>query len=179
MAWLRRRLWLVAALVALAVLGYLGLRPVQEAPLTVGVHVGQIAPDFTLPTLSGGKVHLRQLRGHPVWLNFFASWCPPCKAEAPNIEAAARNNPKLEIIGMNLTGSEVSLNDVRGFVRKFHLTYPVAIDQNNAVANRYQVQVIPTSFFIDAHGVIRDVYTGALLPGMIRSALAKAGYSMR
>ena len=179
LTWLRRRPWLIPLLVILAALGYFGLRPVPKLPLTIGVGVGQIAPNFTLPTLGGGTIRLWKLRGHPVWLNFFASWCPACRREAPTIERIARGNPGLRIIGMDLAGSEVSLQSVRDFVAKYRLTYPVAIDQGNAVANRYEVDVIPVSMFIDSRGVIRTVDTGQMLPAMVRSALRTVGYEMR
>ena len=179
LTWLRRRAWLMALLVALAALGYYGLRPVPQPPLTIGVGVGQIAPNFTLPTLGGDTVRLWKLRGHPVWLNFFASWCPACRREAPTIERIARENPGLRVVGMDLTGSEISLQSVRDYVHKYRLTYPVAIDHGNTVANRYEVDVIPVSMFIDSRGVIRSVDTGQMLPAMVRSALRTVGYQVR
>lgn len=174
----RKRLgWGVSALLVVGVL--FGLHPLQEAPSTVGVQIGEIARDFTVRTLGGQTLTLRKLRGRPVWLNFFASWCPPCRREAPTIERVARQNPGLVVIGMDLTGSEVSVDNVRRFVQTFHITYPVALDPNDVVATQYEVEVIPTSYFVDSKGVIRAVYVTEMNPAMIRAALQQAGYRLR
>lgn len=165
----------VGAFVVILALGYFGLRPVAKAPRTVGVQVGQIAPDFTLPTLNGGRIHLRALRGHPVMLNFFASWCVPCQEEAPELERVSRVVPGLRLVGVDLYGSEVALKPVQDFVAKFHLTYPLALDANNTVANRYQVAFAPTTFFIDSQGVIQEVQSARLTQGDIRQALERIG----
>lgn len=175
----RRFWWVPLALAALVALALFGLRPIAQAPRTVGAHVGQIAPNFTLKTLDGRTITLRDLRGHPVWLNFFASWCPPCKREAPSMVALKRANPSLEIIGMNLTGSELSLADVKAFQAKFGINYPIALDRGNRVSTEYLVQVLPTSVFIDASGVIRKITVDELLPGMMKEALSEIGFHAR
>lgn len=172
----RRRFFVwVAVLLALLALAYKGLQPVQTAPRTVGVEVGQIAPDFTLTTLSGSRVRLWSLRGQPVMVNFFASWCVPCNEEAPELESVARTTHGLRLLGVDLLGSEVSIQAVRDFVHRHGITYPVLLDANNNVSNQYQVAFAPTTYFIDRQGVIQDVETVRLTAGDIRQALAKIG----
>lgn len=160
-------------------LGY-GLRPVPSVPRIVGIQVGQIAPNWTLPRLDGhGSVQLSALHGHPVWINFFASWCPPCNAEAPGISSLAAKNPGLDIVGVDLTLSEKSVKDVQAFVNKYHIPFPVVLDTQGKVANRYQVQFIPTSFFIDSQGVIQAEAQSPVVGTMVTKYLAKIGYTPR
>lgn len=169
----------LAFFAVLVVIGLLfwGLRPVPKAPLTVGTQVGQLAPDFSLQRLDGkGALRLWSLRGHPVWLNFFASWCPPCNAEAPDLAQTARQSPGLDLVGIDLTASETSVAKVQAFVQQYDLGYPVLLDTQNAVANRYGVQAIPTSFFIDRQGVIRAEVSMPLYPALIEKYLRKIGY---
>ena len=175
----RYRTALVAFFAVLIVLGllYWGLRPAPQAPLTVGTQVGQIAPDFTLQRLDGkGSVHLWSLRGRPVWINFFASWCPPCQAEAYDLGQTARKSPGLDLVGIDLTADETSIAKVQAFVQQFGIGYPVLLDTEGAVANRYGVQAIPTSFFIDRQGIIRAEVSLPLYPALIDKYLRKIGY---
>ena len=169
----------IAFFAVLVVLGllYWGLSPAPRAPLTVGTQVGQIAPDFTLQRLDGkGSVRLLSLRGHPVWINFFASWCSPCRAEAHDLGQTARKSPGLDLVGIDLTASETSLAKVQGFVQQFDIGYPILLDTDGAVANRYGVQAIPTSFFIDRQGIIRAAVSLPLYPALIDKYLRKIGY---
>jgi len=165
------------ALLVVIALATWGLKPVPRAPLTVGSQVGQIAPDFTLTRLNGsGKLRLWALRGHPVWVNFFASWCPPCNAEAYDLAQTAKKSPGLYVVGIDLTASETSLAKVDAFVSQYGIAYPVLLDMDNSVANRYGVQAIPTSFFIDRQGVIRAEVSMPLYPALIKKYLAKIDY---
>ncbi len=178
----RYRVAVFALFSVLVVIGLLvwGLRPLPRAPLTVGTQVGQIAPDFTLARLDGkGSVRLWSLRGRPVWLNFFASWCPPCNAEAYNLAQTAKHSPGLDVVGVDLTASESSLAKVQDFVAHYGIAYPVLLDRDSSVANRYGVQAIPTSFFIDRQGVIRAEVSLPLYPALIAKYLRKIGYPGR
>ncbi len=167
----------VAVIAALLLLWW-GLHPVPSAPRTVGIQVGQIAPNWKLPLLSGkGSIALSSLRGHPVWINFFASWCPPCNAEAPGLAKFAAANPGIDIIGVDLAASETSPGDVEKFVRKYDIRFPVVLDEQNAVANSYQVAFIPTSFFIDRSGVIQAVVQNPIAETQIAKYVAKIGYT--
>jgi peroxiredoxin len=167
-----------AVFAALLIIGYFGLRPVPSAPRTVGIQVGQIAPNWTLPRLDGkGSIKLDSLRGHPVWVNFFASWCPPCNAEAPGLAKFAAKNPGIDIVGVDLTASEKSQSAIEAFVKKYDIPFPIVLDKQNAVANRYQVAFIPTSFFIDANGVIQAVVQNPIPETSIAKYVKKIGYT--
>jgi peroxiredoxin len=166
------------ALVAAVFLLWWGLHPVPSAPRTVGIQVGQIAPNWKLPLLDGkGSISLDSLRGHPVWVNFFASWCPPCNAEAPGLAKFAAANPGIDIVGVDLTASETNLANVGKFVSKYNIRFPIVLDQQNAVANSYQVAFIPTSFFIDRDGVIQAVVQNPIAESQIAKYVTKIGYT--
>ncbi|RJP50637.1 MAG: TlpA family protein disulfide reductase [Anaerolineaceae bacterium] len=122
---------------------------------------GFTSPDFTLDLLGGGSVSLSDLRGKVVLINFWTSWCPPCRLEMPAIEKTFRNYKDLGlvVIGLNLTAQDSEL-DVAGFVQEIGMTFPVALDRDNAIGNLYRVTALPTSFFIDRNGIIRSVVVG-------------------
>lgn len=126
-----------------------------------GVNEGQLAPDFTLQLISGGNLTLSELRGHPVVLNFWASWCPVCQKELPVLQTAMT---EWESQGVNVVG--VNLREDATTVEKFatanNLTFPLALDTDGIVAQNYQVLGIPTAIFIDSEGVIRSRFIGPL-----------------
>ncbi|SDZ93898.1 Peroxiredoxin [Thalassobacillus cyri] len=127
----------------------------------VGLEKGQKAPDFELKTLEGETVKLSDYRGKKVMINFWATWCPPCRAEMPDMQKFYENED-IEILAINLTQTESSRDDVGKFVDEFGLTFPVLMDENVAVANQYQIKPIPTSYFIDSEGYIQYVALGAM-----------------
>lgn len=125
--------------------------------------VGRPAPDFTLPTLEGSRLSLSSLRGKPVLVNFFASWCGPCLAELPEIQQATLRHRH-----HNLTALLVDVQEDRGTVEEFanRLSLrspmtPIVLDQSGEVAvGRYYVRGLPTSVFIDRQGIIRAIHLG-------------------
>lgn len=127
----------------------------------VGLGVGQIAPDFQLSTLDGETVKLSDYRGKKVMLNFWATWCPPCRAEMPDLQKF-HENKDVVILAVNLTGAESGTEDVQKFIDKFGITFQVLLDKQLAVSGDYQIQPIPTSFIIDSSGRIRNKAFGAL-----------------
>ncbi|WP_028784519.1 peroxiredoxin family protein [Thalassobacillus devorans] len=127
----------------------------------VGLEKGQKAPDFELKTMEGETVKLSDYRGKKVMLNFWATWCPPCRAEMPDMQKFYENKD-IEILAINLTQTESSRDDVGKFVEEFGLTFPILMDENAAVANQYQIKPIPTSYFIDSEGYIQYVALGAM-----------------
>ena len=123
--------------------------------------VGSPAPDFELPNLDGKPVRLSDYRGQPVWINFWATWCPPCRAELPDIEAAYKDRK-----GQGLALLAISIGEdapvVKQYVEKMGMTSTVLVDSAEAVASRYRVNGIPTHLFIDKDGIIRDLVVGGL-----------------
>lgn len=119
------------------------------------------AIDFTLSDISGKKVTLSELKGKKVFLNFWATWCPPCKAEMPDIEKLYQEtkDSDLVILAVNLGESK---DLVSSFLEKNKYNFPVLLDTTQNVAEDYQIRSIPTSYFIDEEGYIRAAKIGAM-----------------
>lgn len=133
--------------------------------LTPAPREGFLAPDFTLDTLTGEKIHLRDLKGSAVIINLWATWCPPCRAEMPalqkvSVEYAERG---LVVLAVNMTAQD-NLGDINTFVKDFQLTMPVLLDGDGSVSSDYQAKALPTTFFIDQDNVIKKVVIGGPLP---------------
>jgi thiol-disulfide isomerase/thioredoxin len=109
--------------------------------------------DWTLKTLDGQSRTLSQLKGKVVFLNFWATWCPPCRAEMPSMEALYQRfrNDGLEFVAVDIMES---VADVGEFINEYKLTFPVALDANGKVSNGYGIQAIPETFIIDRDGKI-------------------------
>lgn len=123
-----------------------------------GLKIGAKAPDFQLTTLTGETVKLSDFKGKKIMLNFWATWCPPCKAEMPEMEKFSKQTPKdLVILAVNIDPQ----NDVKGFADKNGITFPILLDKTN-VNETYQILSIPTTYFINSNGVIQNKYTGSM-----------------
>ena len=155
----------------LAIFG--GLLCIATARLSTQV-LDSVAPDFTLKTLAGDTLSLSHLRGHPVFLNFWATWCKPCRGEMSDIIAAydAHHTAGLEVLAINLTDQE-RMKDVRSFVQELQLPFPVLLDQKGKVRKRYGLRGVPTSVFIDTLGVVRLVNIGPITRENIQRGLAE------
>lgn len=133
------------------------------APNT-GIEKGDLAPDFQLTTLDGKQVKLSDYKGKKVILNFWATWCPPCRAEVPDLEKfySSYKDKDMVIIGVDLTKAEKGKSVIRNFVKSYGITYLVPLDIENLVSGVYQVSVIPTSYVIDSRGIISEKVVGPM-----------------
>ncbi len=121
---------------------------------------GFIAPDFTLATPSGENVTLSSLYGKAIILNFWASWCPPCRAEMPAFQAIhSQFHDQVIVLGINAT-SQDNLVDALAFLTENTLTFPILLDPDRVAQQSYAVTSLPTTFFIDQEGVITEVVVG-------------------
>ncbi|HET6444252.1 MAG TPA: TlpA disulfide reductase family protein [candidate division Zixibacteria bacterium] len=141
---------------------------------------GFLAPDFTLDTLDGSQITLSDLRGKVVVVNLWTSWCPPCRAEMPAIEAVYQANKErgMEVLAVNSTYQDSEAN-AADFVQGLGLTFPILLDRNGMVSNRYQLRALPTTYFIDRQGIIRSVVPGgpmseSLIQSKVADLLAEA-----
>jgi thiol-disulfide isomerase/thioredoxin len=136
---------------------------------------GDSAPAFTLKTLAAGPDSLARYRGHPVVVNFWATWCPPCRDEMPLLVAAyqAHQADSLVVLAVDLTDQEKSLRDVRAFVAEFAMPFPVLLDEKGKVRRRYKLRGVPNTVFIGADGVVRAVNTGPITEASVRQHLAE------
>lgn len=131
-----------------------------------GLEVGDIAPDFQLETMNGEMIALSDLRGQRVMVNFWATWCPPCRAEMPDMQTFYEDKD-VEILAINLTETESNRDGVSEFVEDFELSFPVLMDVNTEVADDYQIQPIPSSFMVDSDGRIQYKALGAMNYGLM------------
>jgi peroxiredoxin len=136
---------------------------------------GDTAPAFTLKTLAGGADSLSGYKGHPVLINFWATWCPPCRDEMPMLTAAyqAHREAGLVVIAVDLTSQEISKQKVRDFVTEFHMPFPVLLDEKGKVFRRYGLRGLPGSIFVGADGVVRAVNPGPITEAALQQHLAE------
>jgi len=142
---------------------------VSSLKAAVGVQVGEAAPDFQLASLTGMRLSLHSLRGRLVYVNFFASWCPPCQTETPDlVKMYARYGKRVAFVAVDLAGGD-SVTDVEAFAARYRIPYPILLDLDSKVAKRYQVIGIPTSLFINRKGVIENRVLGGMTPAAMET----------
>jgi peroxiredoxin len=136
-------------------------------------YVGSRAPDFSLRTLDGTVVSLNQYRGKKVILNFWASWCSPCKIELPHLqEIWAKYKNSSDVTVLTVAGSESIEADIVSYIAAKGYTFPVCLDVTESTFNRYDLTSIPKTFFIDKNGIIKKVQLGMFTsPGEIEFML--------
>jgi thiol-disulfide isomerase/thioredoxin len=186
-----RRRWLEAVGLILGLTGLLVVAALWSQPAPRGdadgadsFDVARVAPapapDFELAGLDGKTLRLAELRGRVVFLNFWATWCPPCREEMPAMQALAGELEKQGLVVLAVNYEE-SAETAEAYARETGLTLPVLLDGNGAVARRYRVAGLPASFFVDRRGAlvgsvlgIRD-WQGAAARRYIEGLLRSAG----
>ena len=122
---------------------------------------GFLAPDFTLKSITGETYTLSDLRGQAVVINLWATWCPPCRAEMPALQKMYEEYKAqgLVILAVNSTAQDTA-SAVAPFAAEYGLTFPILLDDAGSVTNAYQVRSLPSSYFIDRKGIVREVIIG-------------------
>ena len=122
---------------------------------------GFLAPDFELKTTEGETIKLSELRGQAVLVNLWATWCPPCRAEMPAIEKVYNDykDQGFVVLAVNMTYQD-TFADIAPFIDEYSLTFPILLDETSEVGTAYQLRSLPSSFFIDRDGIIREVVIG-------------------
>lgn len=154
-----------AALLVIGILGYgiilQGRGQIAEGP----------APDFTLETLEGQTIRLSDLRGTPVVLNFWSSWCIPCRTEMPLLETTSRQyETEVRFIGVAYVDTE---QGARAFVDDYDVTYPNGLDLGTRISDAYRIRGVPETFFIDREGRIVGVKIGPLTEAELQGWLVE------
>lgn len=138
---------------------------------------GFIAPDFELISLEEEKFRLSDLKGNVVIVNVWASWCKPCQYEMPAMQNVYEDysNKGLYLLAVNNTAQD-NISDVTTFVNSNNLTFPILLDQTGEVSNLYQVQALPSTYFIDQNGIIQDIIIGGpMSEALIESKILEMG----
>jgi peroxiredoxin len=141
--------------------GVAGGPPQAPSGETAGAapRVGKEAPDFRVLQLDGTVARLSDFRGQPVWLSFWATWCPPCRSESAEIESAYQEYSQAGVVVLAIDVGE-DAQTVTSYVAKAGLTYPIGLDRSQQIGALYRVAGLPNHFFIDADGVLREWRVG-------------------
>ncbi len=174
MAWRRLTVTVSAIMLLIGLLAYSFKRDPRyiESPL-----IGHPAPTFVLTLFDGKRISLQDLRGKVVFLNFWASWCPPCRAEAKDLEAGWQRfkDQGIVFVGVNIQDKEPAAME---FISEFGITFPNGRDASGRMAVDYGVWGIPETFFIDAEGRVTYKHVGSLGWPIISAKLDEAQRSL-
>ncbi len=139
----------------------------------VAPEVGAVAPEFSLQSVSGDKVTLSAQRGKVTLINFWATWCPPCRAEMPGIQDRyERYQPDLTVLAID---NAEPLDLVLAFQEEYGLTFDMLLDLDASVQRTYQIRGYPTSMFVDENGVIQIVHIGLMTETQLDAYLTQLG----
>lgn len=165
----------VATLALIALLGWyvFDARPVTSAAEPVALRSGRVATDFTISLFAGGTFRLAEQRGKVVVVNFWASWCPPCKEEAPVLERVWRayQDKGVVFVGIDVWDTEA---DARAFMERYGITYPNGPDPTGEIAVEYGVTGLPETWVLDREGKLVRRWIGALNDRLLTAFIEEA-----
>jgi thiol-disulfide isomerase/thioredoxin len=140
----------------------------EASEAQAGINIGQIAYDFELEDMDGNTVKLSDYRGKKVFLNFWASWCPPCKAEMPHLQVFSEEQEDTVVLGVNVTTSESHPDNAALFLDENEISFP-NLYGTEEVFSQYQVQSLPTSYLIGSDGKIYERIIGAVTKDILEA----------
>lgn len=143
-----------------------------ETPSRSRAMVKEFAPDFKLTAIDGTGIQYGEIKGKPILVNFFASWCLPCREEMPAIERIAREYKSRGVVFLGVAVDDTEAK-MREFVKRYEVTFPVGLDSGAAIQKSFGVYGIPTTYFIDRQGVINYFHAGAVTEELLRHELDK------
>ncbi|KAA0546619.1 TlpA family protein disulfide reductase [Bacillus sp. BGMRC 2118] len=145
-----------------------------EESSEIGLQEGMKPPSFELNTLDGNTISLSEMKGKKVILNFWATWCPPCKAEMPHMQDfyEESHDKNIEILAVNLSTAEKNTKHIGEFASDYKLTFPILLDITGEVGDTYQAFTIPTSYIIDSNGIIRKKIIGPMDKEMMKELIS-------
>jgi peroxiredoxin len=145
----------------------------SESPSVYAPDKGKPAPEFILENLAGESVSLADLRGKVVLLNFWATWCGPCRVEMPTLESRHQQYPEqFAVVGIDFDEPK---ENVAAFVEEFGLTFPILLDPGGDVQNAYRIRGYPTSVFLDKDGLVQIVHIGIMTEEQLDEYLQELG----
>ncbi|HTS15870.1 MAG TPA: TlpA disulfide reductase family protein [Candidatus Sulfotelmatobacter sp.] len=145
-----------------ALLGVVGGLIVALVGVPLLLAPGPAPQTASLVDLKGAPITLAQYAGHPIWIDFFATWCPPCQQETPTLEAVYTEHRAEGLVLLAISVQETSADDVQAYATQYGLTFPIGFDATSAVFKAYSAYGLPTQVFIDRDGIVRSVVRGPL-----------------
>ena len=167
--WTRERYYFFMALLLIVGLAWIVATRTSGTVVagTPAPRPGFVAPDFELKALDGSTVRLSDFRGHPVVINFWATWCPPCRMEMPAIVREYKRYRDRGLIVLAVNQAEQP-EKVATFRDTYQMPFPILLDEHMTVSEQYEIRFLPTTFFVNADGVISDMVTGGMSEAAVR-----------
>ncbi|CAG9621884.1 TlpA family protein disulfide reductase [Sutcliffiella rhizosphaerae] len=153
-------------------IGYATFQVFAEKEPSVGTQAGDKAKDFELSTLDGSTAKLSDYKGKKVILNFWATWCGPCRAEMPEMQKFSEENEDIVMLAVNLTESEKNVDNVRKYVEEGGYTFPILLDEKGTFRH-YEVLTMPTTYFIDSEGAVSIKHIGPMTYELMEKQISK------
>ena len=156
--------------ILLVATGYVLYQELFKEKTIIAAKVGNISPDFTLADLDGKEHTLTEYQGKGVVINFWATYCPPCKKEMPYLENAYQKYKEqgIEILAVNAAEPTILVNQ---YISQKNLTFPILLDRDELILENYQVQNLPVTFFIDSNGEVVNKVSGELSEEILEEGL--------